>query len=546
MSTVTMITNKTSTLAVKRKSFPTLGLEAPETGSDFLAMQPDLTLNPNFETADNTEMRGDIMASQKTVVGSNPSGSMSHYWKGSGTSGQAPGFSPFLESSFGRARELAADVAIIAGSNSGVIKIADADLPKFDKGDTVMISYADGSYDFRPIKFVGAGTPNKGLHLDFELDKVPAAGDKVKKFTTYAPTNANQPVVDVWRYYDGGLAGMDNISNCRVSSVDVTADAKAMINASYNFEGTHYSQNDSKYKLHRDAVKDTLLAISFGDRQFGFSYQTGTNTAGAGSIMLDSAVYTPDELAEHIQDKLRAFTATGNDFTAMRCSYDAATGKLSFGGAATGATKVNKIGITLAAGTDTTSPELKLILGYGTSNTDIALGAANALITATNKVQLSTYAPTFLPVYDDTKPVVANEQILYLDNKDALVDTPTASFNIATTVTRTNSVVRQGGNYGTLITGRSASMRLEAYLQLDDKRFFEKFETGSKINFFLAGGSKSEDGNWLPGQCYSIYGSEATIDEYDTTDQNDVFHLTMTLTCYSPGDKTGSIFCTFM
>ena len=89
-------------------------------------------------------------------------------------------------------------------------------------------------------------------------------------------------------------------------------------------------------------------------------------------------------------------------------------------------------------------------------------------------------------------------------------------------------------------------MRLEAYLQLDDKRFFEKFETGSKINFFLAGGSKSEDGNWLPGQCYSIYGSEATIDEYDTTDQNDVFHLTMTLTCYSPGDKTGSIFCTFM
>jgi len=73
----------------------------PAATTDFVALQPDVTLTPSFEVLESEEIRNSI-GSAKPIQGlEQPEMSFSHYLKASGVEGTAPEFGDLLESAFG-------------------------------------------------------------------------------------------------------------------------------------------------------------------------------------------------------------------------------------------------------------------------------------------------------------------------------------------------------------------------------------------------------------------------------------------------------------
>ena len=69
--------------------------------TDYVTLQPDVSLTPSFESLSNDEIRASI-GSAKPIQGlESPELTFSHYLKGSGVEGTAPEISEVLESGFG-------------------------------------------------------------------------------------------------------------------------------------------------------------------------------------------------------------------------------------------------------------------------------------------------------------------------------------------------------------------------------------------------------------------------------------------------------------
>jgi len=166
----------------------------------------------------------------------------------------------------------------------------------------------------------------------------------------------------------------------------------------------------------------------------------------------------------------------------------------------------------------------------------------NAFNSATNN-----YRPTVAPSFEQTAPVISRNQRLYVGStsgENVCLNAPSCSFSITTPKTLLTSVCTPSGNFGTVINERTASMTVTTFLEENDARFFKKFQDNDKVSFFFAGGAKSGT-NWTAGNCFGIYGSEASISAFSLSQVDNVWALEMTLQCYSPGDGSGSIFVSF-
>ena len=511
-----VIATRRSTVAVVPKTQES-ALTKPTAGSQFVTIQSDFAITPNFETTENTEIKDDIMTGKTIITGEAPTGTFSHYFKGSGTAGKVTEYSPFVQSSFGGYRALANEQTLTAGSSTSVLKFSPASHGLIQKGDALLIKDAANGWEIRPVASVDEGN----ITLAYNLKKAPAGGTKLGVFYTYYPTSDNIPVYDLWHYIGGGESGVENIQNCRTTNMTISATAKDLINTSFTFEGTGYRFNEDF---------SSFFEIGSYNNQFGVRK---TASGAFTTVTLASGNYTGAELAAEIQAKWRATSG----YTGARVSY--ATDQFDFE-----YSSEYVLDFTPQQAAPDTKFTLAQTLGFPPTETTRSAGEK----ASTSDASLTRdYGHKLMEVYDQTDPVVARDQLIFVGEptNNRCIEASSATFTIGTPKTLITSICTESGNYRTVINQRTATLTISAILEDDDRRFFSDFKQGDTTHFAFVGGKK-EDGQWRAGESFAIYGSPASITSFSITNADNVYMLDLEFTCYSEGDERGSIFCSFV
>ena len=512
-----VIATRRSTAAIVQKS--TEGdLRKPTSGSQFVTVQPDYRINPNFETVENVELKDDIMSGKTIITGEAPSATYSHYFKGSGTAGTAPEIGPMIQSSFGGFRSESTETTAASSSTKKLLKMSSSDAGKLSKGDALLIKDT-GGFQIRPVSEVD-GTDVK---LGFELPSPSTSNSKVGQFVTYYPTSDNQPVFDLWHYLGGGDAGVENVKDCRTTNMTVQATAKDLINSSFSFEGTAYRFNED--------YKEEFVISSNSDRFEWVWSNSGTRTNTV--VTLTQGTYTNGAaLATELQKQVRKVNNAFSDATVTFGSN-----KFTF------ADSTTKFYINFAG-----YSSIARKLGFAA--TDVSSASLVNTLAAPNNARIDRSYGSDIDdddiEYDDTDPIVARDQQIFIGDpgNNVCVEASSATFTFGTPKTLITSVCTESGNYRTVINQRTAVLAISVILEEDDRRFFQKFKEGDTTHFAFIGGKKAS-GNWKPGECFVIYGSPASITSFSITDSGGVFALDLELTCFADGEGEGSIFVSF-
>lgn len=525
-----LVSQRRSTAAIVLKHFESM-LRKPTAGSQFIALQPDFSLNPNFTTTENIELKDDIMSGKNIVTGEAPGGTLSHYFTGSGKPGVAPEYGPILQTTFGGYRALPAEVMTVAGSTRSILKFSEGNAAMFTKGDGMLIKDNANGWALRPVESVNGDE----VTLGFQLSAAPAAGVGTSQYVTYFPLNDNLPVFDIWHYLGGGESGVETIANCRTTSLTINATAKDLINSTFNFEGTDYGFNEE--------YVDNLTLFESNN-----TFRLISEKSKAGELVtLEAKKYEnsdgdpdPAALAAEFQAKVRRVTG----YSAATMSYSATTKKFTFT-----STKGYNLDFYSEGGGN---PSLAKILGYKQEDVldnDLRTGA----FTSPNTLFLTRdYRHGLTEVYDDADPIIARGQRLFIGDltDNICIDSSSVTINIGTPRSLITSICEESGNYASLINARMATISVSAHLQDDDRRFFDKFQDGDDIRFAFMAGRKDrqDDGTfqWKAGESFIVYGSPASITNWNITSSNEVYMLDLEMTCFSEGDGLGSIFVSYV
>ncbi len=521
-----LINTRGKTAAVIEKDTES-SLLKPTKGEEYVALQADFALTPAFETIENLEIKDDIMASKSVIGSETPSGTFSHYLTGSGVEGKIPEYHVFLHSSFGSYRnpilENGTEDETVAGSTTTVINANNSGVLTFDKGEALLIKDDTNGWSIRPVR--SQNVADKSYNLAFALEKAPGAGVKLGKAITYIPQSAGQPVFDVWEYFSNN-GGNQNIVNCRTVSVAIQADADANINATFGFEGTSYRLNQDFSTSFTTGTSMRSVVVQYGS--------TPTKLLLTLASTLNRA--TGIAAATELQTKMRALSGpTGWDDMTVTFKDDRFTFDVSANGSP----------FYFDFADSATHATMDTFLGFS--------GQRSATATPTSSLTSDTFAGDrdytsgIDPVYDSQDPAIARDQRLFVgDQFDSVcLDATSVSLSVNTPKTIIKSVCAPDGNFATLLTSRDATLSVTALLQEDDQRFFRKFKNGDSVQFAFLGGKKRNQ-RWVPGNCFSLYGSEASINSFALGEADGVYSLTLDLLCYSPGDGSGSIFLSFL
>ena len=493
-------------------------LTKPTSAEQFVSIQPDFTLSPNFETTENVEIKDDIMSAKTIITGEAPTATYSHYFKASGTAGEAPQFGPLIQASFGGFRQGTTEATLTAGSTTNVLKMSATDAAKFKKGDCVFVDNTTKDKEVRAVASV-SGTD---VTLAFHLSSAPAAATKIGKFYTYFPNSDLIPVFDLWHYLGGGADGVENIQDCRTTSMTINATAKDLINSTFNFEGTAYRFNE-------DYVEG--WKVETGKNQFNVV----TDTSSATATVAPGTYTTGATMAAALQVAHRA--AGGSGQAAATVAY---TNK-KFVASSNEDFYWKFLDNSLRLGRQ---------LGFDTSQTNTPDGKFESDNEARIPRDYSNQTVKDTDIdYDDTDPIVARDQLVFIGDPKSkddsiCIESSNATFTFNTPRTLITSICTESGNYRSIINQRTATLTLSAILQDDDRRFFSKFKNGDTTHFAFSGGKK-ESGVWQKGQVFTVLGSPASITSFAITNSDNVFTLDLELTCFAEGGGVGSVFVSF-
>src|SRR4051812_9777841 len=115
--------SKSNVMAIKKEVTPGT-MVIPAAATDYVGLQPDFELTPNFETLNNDEIRASIGGAKKIQGLEQPQGSFSHYLKHSGTEGTAPEYNDILESAFGSTSSNGTQRLTTSSSTVSLLKLA--------------------------------------------------------------------------------------------------------------------------------------------------------------------------------------------------------------------------------------------------------------------------------------------------------------------------------------------------------------------------------------------------------------------------------------
>ncbi len=499
--------NRASSLAIVEEV--TAGTPvAPTLGTQFIALQEGFSLNPNFNTLENAEIRSSIGLSKLIQGLESPEGAFDHYLRHSGVEGQAPNYGVLLKALLGATSTNGTERLTAAGSTVSVVNLA-AGGGDFAKGKAVLIKDGTNGYAIRPVDSVAVNA----LTLGFNLENAPAAGLGAGKCVNYSPANEGHPTLTAWLYRGGGGA-LEVLAGTRIGSASISVAAGELVNSSYSFQGTKYHFNPINI-----TATDTFLDFTDDDGTFAAQVSTG--------LYRD-----PHELAQALEDALNA-TASTETYTVV---YQDTDGKFKITSTSTllsllwntGANTANTIGDKI---------------GFSTAADDVG----NPGATGYTSDNAQSWAPSLTPSYDSADPQAAKNNEVLIGDADDLVCFCASSIDITVTndIQDVACVCAESGVQEKVINQRSIEINLVGVLSRHDADKFLKFRSNADVKFLYNFGSKS-GGNWVAGTACSIYVPKATISSHEAGDDNGIVTLEISIRPYVPTDGSGEFFINFL
>lgn len=497
------ISTRASVLAVLEESTEGTPV-APSATGDYVALQDDFSMAPEFETLENAELRNSIGASKPILGLENPTVSFSHYLRHSGVEGTAPEFNLLLKAAFGAEDVEGTEYDIAATGTTSVLNVGGGEGANFRRGQALLIKDGTNGYAIRPVHSIATDA----LTLGFNLTTAPATGVNLGKAVTYYPTNSAHPSLSLWHYLGNGGA-VQLMSGGRVVSTDITIEAGQLINASYSLEGTAF-------------YFDPIVLTSSNNK---LDFNDG---GGEENATIAAGVYKdPHQLAEAIQTAMNTlssgFTVTYSDTTG-KFTLVKASGTFSLlwnTGANTAQTIGTKLGFLVAA-------DDSGVLTYTSDNAQTLSSPQTA-------------------TFDSADPLAAKDNVVFIgDNDDNVCFGPSSvSISMGTPKTDILSVCEVSGKAGSIINERTIEIEVTALLNQYDVDKWRRFRAGSDTRFMYNFGTKS-GGNWVAGKCGCIYCPTAVISAFEITDEDGLATLNMTLTAYVDSSGNGEFYISFV
>jgi len=245
---MTAIQTRNSALAIKEEVTEGTPV-SPTAPSDYVALQDDFDLSPDFEVLENEELKASLGQS-KTILGlENPAGSMSHYLRHSAVEGTAPNYRLLLKAAFGSEDDAGVEHNTVAASTTTVINVDAGEGATYQKGQALLVKHPINDYEIRPVESISTDA----LTLGFALDNAPGTGVDLGEAITYLPVNAGHPTLTFWHYM-GNSGAIQMSSGNRVTEASFSFEAGQLINTSYTFEGIEYFFNPIEISASNNAI----------------------------------------------------------------------------------------------------------------------------------------------------------------------------------------------------------------------------------------------------------------------------------------------------
>jgi hypothetical protein len=505
---MTAIVTRSSVLAVKVES--TEGTPVvPSASTDFIAIQDGLSMTPNFNQLENAELRSSIGAAKSIQGLEQPTGGLPHYIRHSGVEGTAPNYSPFIKAAFGALQTNGTEYDTVSGSTTTVVKVNTGEGASFRVGQALLLKDGTNGYEIRPIHSISGDD----LTLGFKLANAPGTGVNLGKCVGYYPASSGHDSLTVWRYI-GNSGAIDMIAGAKVTGFSFSASAGELINGQIDFEGVKY-------------FYDPIIILA-ADTKLDFLDNVTTRAA-----TVTAKVYRdPHELAQALQDSMNS-QGSANTFVVAYNDAGASAGKFT----------ISSNGSTLSLLWNTGTNAANTIgdkIGFSTAADD-----TGALTYTSDNVQ--SWASSITPTYDSADPLAAKSNSVFIGDVADNVCFESSSVNFALSNTRTQqtSVCSESGVSGSLITGRTATVDLVAYIVQHDVEKYKNYRANDTIRFMYNFGTKS-GGNWVAGKSACLYLPSATISSIEVADQDGLAVLNLTVTAFVPSDGSGEVFLNFL
>jgi len=481
----------------------------PAAATDYVALQDDFELAPEFEQLENAELRASI-GRAKTITGAeNPTGSMSHYLRHSGVEGQEPNYGKILHAAFGAKAVAGTQYATAAASTTSILKTSAGVADNFQRGQGLLIKDPVNGYRIRALD-AAAGTD---LTLGFQVPVAPGSGVNLGKCALYKPANDGHPALSLWHYL-GNAGAVALLAGARVTELGIEANAGELITANFGFEGLEYFFDP--------------ITIASTDRYLDFTDDDGTFAA----IVTAKVYKDPHELAAAIQQAMND-TASNQTYTV---TYSNDTGKFTIKGTGTLLTLKWNTG-TNAANT------IGDKIGFSTAADSSGTGATTGYTSA----NAQSYAAPHTPTYDDSDPLAAKaNEVMIGDAADYVCfEASSCSLNLANGRAPIESLCATSGRSGSIINSREATINVTALLNQYDADKFRRFRDNVATKFQYSFGAKS-GGNWVAGKCGYFYTPTATIVGFNVVDKDGLAALELELRPYVNNAGLAEIFAGFV
>lgn len=481
-------------------------LRKPQAAGDYIALRDDWDFSPAFDTLENEEVKANIGRTKPVIGAENPTASGSAYLRGSGAAATAPAFGPFLKAFFGSEVIASTEYDTAASSTTTLLKLPTGEAANFDAGQGLLIK--DGVNGHR-IRAVHASDDDTDLELSFALPDAPASGVNLGRSVSYAPTNENHQTLSLWHYVGNGGA-VEAEAGCRCTGFSFEANAKEMLDASFDFEGTAYYFDG----IEIDSTNDKL------------DFEEDTSTELTATI--PSKWYKdPHELADAVASAMNSVGADTHTVT-----YQDSSGKFII--ASDGST----LDLLWNTGTNTAT-SIGETLGFA-----VAADDGSALTYTADNAQ--DYTAPHDPTYDDADPLVVKyHEVMFGDQDDYVCfDVDSVSFDGTLTRRIRESICEESGNKGSTITAREGELTVTGELQQYDAKNFNRFREGKTVRFQYSFGPRI-GGNWVAGKSGCLYLPTGTISSFEINEDEGVATFEMTIQPYVVG-SAGEMFLNFV
>lgn len=477
---------------------------APSAAGQYLPIQDDIDLVPEFEVLENAELKNSLGKSKSILGSESPTGSSSLYLKHSGVVGQSPEAKELYTAIFGATATVGTEQLTTAASTVSAIEMAS--VTDLERGMALLLKHASNNHEIRVVDSIATTT----ITPSFDMDNAIATGRGTGEGVLYKPADSGHQTVSLWHYVANGGA-IQMVSGARPTELGISFEAGQLINSSWSFEGLEYYFNP--------------IEIVAADIYIDFTDDQGTVAA-----ILSADMYKdPIELADAIATAMNAVTSE-----TITCVYSSATGKYTI------ATSTSVVfSLLWNTGTNTANTVADKI-GFLTAGDD------TGALTYTSDNAISFASPQ-TPAFDDSDPLAAKDNEVFIGDADDNVcfKASTVEFSLGVPKTDIQDVCSVSGKSGSLPTERTVTVSVSTLLEKYEADNFKRFRNNDETKFQYNFGTKSA-GNWNAGKSGAIYGPTMTITSFNLTPADGLIQLDMELTSYVNSAGDGEVYLSFV